>query len=75
MIAAEFATEMRTITRHIRREWYKRNLNWVLEFGPSPFNLAVDDASTPAVSQTTRPRTFKFKARSATMRLEIAFKH
>jgi len=64
MIAAEFATEMRTITRHIRREWYRRNSNWVLAFGPSPFSVADGPSSSADAILVPKPRTFKFQARA-----------
>ena len=64
MIAAEFATEMRTITRHIRREWYRRNSNWVLAFGPSPFSVADGPSSPADAIVVPKPRTFKFQAKT-----------
>ena len=64
MIAAEFATEMRTITRHIRREWYRRNSNWVLAFGPSPFSVADGPSSSADAILVPKPQTFKLQARA-----------
>ena len=64
MIAAEFATEMRTITRHIRREWYRRNANWVLAFGPSPFSVADGPSSDADGTLVPKLQTFKFQARA-----------
>ena len=81
MIAAEFATEMRTVTRHIRREWYRRNSNWVLAFGPSPFSVAdgtipfsvADGTSSSADAIVVpKPRTFKFQAGAVTCQARTA---